>query len=347
MKIWLKSNNPEGQAASRIIVSLANRLTDSHDTKITYSTNAKNRIVRILRRVGASLADIRHVLNADTVIVHTALTVNLLSIVAAKLMRRRVVAIAWDIYPHSFDFPHQRLPLPLWLLLKWIETCLFKIVDRVVVPTADYQEAPILRDLSNISILPIWPTVEAEPPVEPANDGVLSIVFGGQINPIRGVESALERIASATKETVVAHIFSQDALTEPSGGWPDNLRIKMHSFTSPKTYRELAKSMDAGLVSLHEKFPLPALPSKLNEYVLFGIPVIYVGPELFALESLIVETGVGVVLKTEIPSRDIAHTVRTIRSGFVKSQYSFIGKITPCEKCLTDIFLETSILGQS
>ncbi|RRQ19887.1 glycosyltransferase [Guyparkeria sp. SCN-R1] len=111
------------------------------------------------------------------------------------------------------------------------------------------------------------------------NNGELHIVFGGQLEPGRGVD-VLVRLAKRLKEerqSVYMHVFGDGRLRDlvvKEAGNEHGSRLIYHGKVSRDEYLEFIRDLDVGLVITVPGVSVPTFPSKVIDYFVAGKPVL-------------------------------------------------------------------------
>ena len=299
---------------------------------------------RLRRKLAAFLPTpglVRRLRAVDVLIVHTFLVMCTAEILIARFLGLRICAIYWDTYPDSFRNPWgDRWAVTLWPM-GLLETVLLRRCDVILPPSEDYRPAlDRLGVADRIHTLEMWPFDDLRPvqPRETVSDTV-RIVFAGQINPIRGLESACEALSKASSHgPIELHVFGT-----PTEGIPANqtesLKIIQHGRHPHESLSESLPDFDFGLVSLHPDFDCAVFPSKTLSYLAAGLPVLYLGPKLPAYERFLKETGCGVAPDADAMP-DLAAERDRLRPALAEAQLRAIHRLEIDE---SDI---TAILGQ-
>ena len=258
----------------------------------------------------------------------------------AKLLRKRVVAIFWDVYPGSFVGVGRGMNLFAQKLYTFLETGLLKVCDKVLLPSTDYQAHAQSIGLSNTEILPLWPFTVPQKPLtalrEPSGDKVLHIGFAGTVNPLRGLPEAILNLARSADCHIHMHLFTATAVEIPSDAQPKNLTLTHHGFINQNVLVETLRTLDAGLVCLSKAYLEPAFPSKIVSNICSGIPIIYSGPKALGLSKFLKRHNVGMTVgNTE--HTGLYEAIRSIKHSFTASQKSAITELSLNEDKLDKI----------
>lgn len=260
-------------------------------------------------------------IEADVLIVHTALMMCAAEILLARLMGRRICAIYWDTYPDSFRRPWGNRPAHILAAMGALERFLLRRCDLILPPSTDYM--PALERLGvadRVHVLPIWPFTETFPARrERPGTGPVRVVFAGQINLIRGLDHACRVLSNAARHhPVELHVYGDlKGWTPPE--LDEGFSIVTHGRVPQASVSAALPDFDFGLVSLHPDFDCAVFPSKTASCITAGLPILYVGPELPAYSRFLQDTGVGATITLE-ETFDLAEASRRYRAHLPAAQ---------------------------
>jgi len=323
------ANGNANQTTGRLFTTLARRLSERNQVQLRLRQFPRGVFRKLPALLRTELANCQSVLKSDRLIVHSSLSLSFLTMVVARCTGRPVIAFIWDFYPESSQqYGSLRNPL-LILLYRMSERFAYRMCERIFVPSADYARFPALKGFRGIEVMPLWP---CDPLLEPVrrkpSDRTLRIVFAGQINLIRGLPQSIERLARSWRSQVWIEIFSTSPPGEELGRAAErcaNLRLVHHGFVPPDELPRRLRNSLFGLVSLDRSFSLPAFPSKILTYLAAGIPVIYDGPRMPALETALYDAGVGLSL-ADLTAFD-EDALDTFLAEFPAARNAFIASI--------------------
>ncbi|MFJ6131746.1 glycosyltransferase family protein [Janibacter terrae] len=328
-KLLLLCNGSPAQTTAKLFTALAERTrADGHEPTLVLRAYPQGIMAKIRTLLTGEWATWRHLVNSSTLIVHTAMSLSLPSIVIAKITGKRVLGFVWDLYPESTRAAGNiSNPLALWLYAR-TEFLGYLLADHLVVPSHDYTAALPQRFRSKCIELPLWTSQDFATPKSHNHGDTLNLAFAGQINGLRGLTASVARIIDGVQPSKTRlHVFSKDP-TPPDlekmvqhGG---DLTVENHGFVDPKTLQAMLEDMDAGLVALDSRFTLPAYPSKITTYISAGIPVIYTGPSMPALEVMLRSTGVGISARDGVDLTQI----RQLKDSFSEAQARYTQQIS-------------------
>lgn len=301
MRLLMLCNGNETQTTgilfSDLVEVFKSRGIDSSLELRSFPRGVPRKLVALLARVVTSWA---RVSNVDGVVVHSALSLSLPEMVSARLQRKPVISFVWDIYPASTKVAGNISNPALLAVYSLTERLGYFLSTRVLVPSADYTKwIPGAPD--KVAVYPLWPRSEireCRPLVPRAGK---RIVFAGQINKIRGLDFAVEKLGEAFPgEKISLDVYSRDELPESLTGLEDRsegiLTVRRKDFVPPDVLIRLLGDYDFGLVPLDPEFALPSFPSKLLTYLSAGVPIAYHGPQLRGVSDLLRRHNLGLDL---------------------------------------------------
>lgn len=310
LRVLMLANGGANQTTGRLFTTLAESLSTRHQTRLQLRQFPRGVFRKVLVLMKSGLTNCRLVARSDILIVHSSLSLSIAEIFFARLINRRILAFIWDFYPDSSRIHGNiRNPILLWLYQK-SEKLAYGLCEQTFVPSEDYARYPALAGVRNIEIVPLWPCDPLLAPIgRRLEKGAFSVVFAGQINALRGLPRSIERLARSRSAEVRIDVYSVSPpslefsrLTERC----PNLTLVHHGFVPPAELPERLRQSLFGLVSLDASFALPAFPSKILTYLAAGIPVIYDGPPMPALERTLRNTRVGITLADLVAMDDAA-----------------------------------------
>lgn len=253
----------------------------------------KNRNVEVIQQSSTVRIwkSITQIFNTEIIIVHSSLIKSGLEIVLAFFLRKKIVAFIWDVYPVIIKGERYN-PKILRRIADFFEACLLKMCRLIIVPSEDFLS---IDYLNNAQILNFWPSfslIDVSPiDTKKINADKIRIIFSGQINPTRDLESAINHINKITNGNFEFTVASGDPL-------PDDLSkhdsIKYVGYLNETDLKFELLNNDFGLICLSKNLDTPGFPSKIFDYLKTGLPCFYYGPLLKSYISTIESTGVGI-----------------------------------------------------
>ncbi len=282
-----------------------------------------------------SLARLRAIWSADIIVVHTSVLFFAAEILGARLLGKRVKSIFWDSYPASFTVL-KPISLRTRLLCPYrlCEAELLRLCHQVLLPNSDYDRAVASMGVMHTAYLPLWPTVARTMPDRDQcrhSDGAIHVAFTGAANPIRGLQNAINILLQHTQTPIVLHLYGRQFPQLETDRGPGKITIRHHGFVAPDILATQISKMDAGLVSLHPEFDLPAFPSKIVSYISTGLPILYVGPQQPALQHFLESTNIGLVARSEIVA-NLGAALLAIRQTLIPAQAKALNELDLTEE---------------
>jgi len=237
------------------------------------------------------------IISSSCIVVHSPLTLSLFHLILFKILRKKIVAIVWDVYPwHLNSLSPFKKSIKI-RIIDFIEPFLFNICTSLVVPTSDFLNS---RYLVNAKVIPFWPRYASSlhcqsPVISSHSRSVIEIVFCGQIGPTRDLVAAYNKIRSIAEFKFRLHVFSNDVLPDALQGYSN---VAYSSYISSENLSFLMSSYHLGLISLSPSFDAPAFPSKVFDYLVAGLPCLYHGPPMPDYVSLLKDHNVGLDITT-------------------------------------------------
>lgn len=281
-----------------------------------------NRFVKIIFHFLWDMRGWPQVIRADALIFHSYMAIWTPTILLAKLLRKRIIVLHWDVYPTTID--GQRIGGPLSPVLDRLESFCVMISDRVVVPSEDF--TPHIRH-QGLKILPLWPSgIVSAPPVRKVrkHEYPIRIAFAGQALITRGLPNAIKRLGMERHQRFEIHIFAPTAPEKALSDLAENVSVHYAGYLGRNELADSLAGMDLGLISLHPGMGQAGFPSKVFDYVAAGLPVIYTGRPLPAFCAMIERVGVGFALGKD--AVDWACTLDRLVAGMPEATRRFLGE---------------------
>lgn len=328
-----------GYLLSALKRAIVTREGDEQTCHISYFNLGGGVRKKVLHFFLPNLARTLETFRCDTLIVHTSVIFSLGHILLAKILRKRVIAIFWDVYPGSFVGVGRGMGAFAQKVYTFLETGLLKMCDKVLLPTTDYENYTKTIGLSNTEIFPLWPFTTQQTPftsLREPSDKILHIGFAGTVNPLRGIEAAILKVANHSDCHVHMHLFTAKPLALAVESLPKNLTLTHHGFIDQNVLVETLRTLDAGLVCLNKAYLEPAFPSKIVSNICSGIPIIYSGPRGVALSKFLKKHNVGITVEDK-ESGSLYEEIQSIKHGFAAAQASAIMELNLNEVKLDQI----------
>jgi len=321
-RLFLIVNGIKGQTTVTLFESLAAKLAERHDVELVTTKRYASKLAMLLEPRRDYLSK---VWSSDTVIVHSPVVTSLQEVVLASVLRKRIIAVVWDLYPESIVYLKGTRLTRALKLYGLIEDFLLRRAHKLIVSNKDYSRHPSIARFRNVQEFTMWQSHSRQLPVaRRETDGPLQIAFAGQINHIRNPYNAVLQLIRATTRPIVLHVFSPDPfLLDGQEPLPrERVTIVEHSFLPEAELAARLNQFDAGLVSLDPSFPLPAFPSKMFSYVDAALPILFYGPERSAVHEFIADTGVGLSLGPQT-AHPIDDNILALKDDFDEARRRF------------------------
>lgn len=274
-------------------------------------------LAKLITNVRANLARLPAISGADCIVVHSYASLSMLSIVAARILGKKVFVFNWDVYPTTISGIRRggllrRIADELEGLALGLATC-------VIIPSSDFRTYVTHRNLVE---LPLWPSLAVQPFEGAKSTDVIKIAFAGQADPTRGLDKAIRHICERSKANLQFHIFSSghrlpvDPVVDKS-----RCEIIYYDPMSREMVQKTLANMNFGLISLHPELDQPGYPSKVFDYIAANVPILYFGRPLDAFTDAIEESKIGVVLRGDV---DLNETYRAAMSNWVERRDMFL-----------------------
>lgn len=328
-RVLLLCNGTAQQTTGRLFSEMALRLSRHHAVNLQLRSFPQGIRHKIIPLLTTELQNCRRIFSSDVIIVHSALSLSLLSMICAKLLRRKIVAFIWDFYPQSTRIAGRiRNRILLWAY-GVTEAWAYRLADVIYVPTADYASYEALHGNRNVCQLPLWPCDPLQSPSGGMSaPDVVHLTFAGQINAIRGLEKSMEALLSRNSGKIVLHLFSKNSAPEALArlaAADGNLEICHHGFVDALILQNMLGRMDFGLIAIDQSFQLPAFPSKALAYLAAGLPIVYDGPRMKGLESVLDDYKIGMTLR-QFSQMNNAQ-LKAWRAGFIDRRDRYMDRI--------------------
>lgn len=291
-----------------------------------------NPLAKLRANIWANISRIPLILRSDCLIVHSYASLSLISMIVARLARKKVYVFNWDVYPTTINGVGSSGFFRK--LADKAEPLAVSLATNVVIPTSDF--IPFVAH-SNLAQLSLWPSIEQRPFKGQNPAEVIKIAFAGQIHATRGLAQAFKAIADSSRNRVQFHIFSSGAkLPDADVLELKNCDLIYYDALPRELLQEKLDGMNFGLISLHPQFDQPGYPSKVFDYIAANLPVLYFGRPLPAFTKKIEDAGVGLVVgHSEV---DLASEYDRIMDGWERHRDAYIGMVSLNEERLMSVF---------
>ena len=247
---------------------------------------------------GFSLDLCRKIKKNDVIILGGPIFLQTILILFIFLCRKKIVFLVWDTYPVCINGVPFGNPLKIKIQI-WGEWLVKNLVDLFVLPSADFMEA--FSDTKSV-VIPFWPLKVVDNVIEKtgsenkfSNESrAIRVLFCGQNNFTRDLNSCYSMLKDCFDFEFDLLIASD---TAPDSEILENPDVSFLGYLSTSELAAVAADADIGLITLNEGLDNPAFPSKIFDYVRYGLPIVYFGPKLDAYENIILNHLGGYVLK--------------------------------------------------
>lgn len=330
-KIVIVWSGPEDGTSANLFKALGRAAGVSNE--IRYSPNMVME-GGIFKKVFANLRNnfgrIPDIIWSDGIVVHSYAALSIVSIILARLFRRKVIVFNWDVYPITISGKRRSGSLPR-RMFDYLENIAIKLATRIVVPSEDFRGHVSHK---NLTVVPLWPSIPIiDVDIQAPIDHAIKIAFVGQIDVTRGLGDAFQFILAACKsDPVEFHIFSsgqrlpdsEAKVLEQIPGWS----ATYYPFTPRDQLVKKMREMHFGLISLHRGLDQPGYPSKSFDYIAGNLPILYFGRELRDYCGIIEKYQVGSVLRSGC---DLRQLYKSLKQDWDKKRDAFLGhtQLTP------------------
>jgi hypothetical protein len=327
-RYFMVSNSFPEQTTARLFAALqAGLIEHGHAAELDVRVLPSGIVPKLRYLARFEWRNLPRVRHSDVFVTHSPASLSVVTSLLARLLGKRVMTFVWDVYPESTKVAGTPLGR-IWLTGYWLAERLgFLLSHAIVISSEDYR--PLLRRWDRwLLVMPLWPCDPVRPirAGAPAVDPVLRLAFAGQVNSIRGLDTGVGEILRLwTGECVELHVFSADSCPAPLqalAAVDPRFRLVEHGFVEADRLPGHLADLDIGLSCLDPGFALPAFPSKVMAYVGAGLPVLYSGPRLGALEDLLQCHSLG--LSTGSLDRLTPQDVVELRVRFAASRDEFL-----------------------
>lgn len=296
-RVLLLCNGGSDQTTGKLFMAMEAKFQKVHCTTLRLRSFKRGVFAKLPELVKTEWRNMRDISKHDVLIVHSSLSLSIFSMLLARLFNKTVIAFIWDFYPASAKYVGNIKSPILLCCYAFFENLAYRLAHRIYVPTEDYANFSAIANFKNVQILPLWPDGSAPSPIAKDKGEKLDLAFAGQVNAVRGISDTLSRISNLTVREINFHLFSKDHVPHELNKQSESnkkINIQYHGFLSSQELLNHLQMMNYGIVSLAHNFNLPAFPSKILTYLSAGIPVIYDGPAMPALEKMLINNGLGV-----------------------------------------------------
>lgn len=244
----------------------------------------------------------------DAVVCNTVPPVVLPAIVAlaSRLRGQSFVYQCMDLHPEIGRLTGEFANPLVFRALRWIDTCSMRSAAAVVVLSEDMRRAVLARDPSlernTVVINNFSPRADEAgmAPLPPAPDGVVRVVFTGNLGRFQGLETIVGAMAHLGPQDRVQLVLMGDGRARQQIAeqvadlsLPPGSEVTLLPHGSPGEARALMRSAHVGVVSLIPDLVRYAYPSKTATYAEQGLPMLVVCEGDSELAEMIRSEGLG------------------------------------------------------
>jgi glycosyltransferase involved in cell wall biosynthesis len=249
----------------------------------------------------------------DVVSVSTSpqVTLGWAAALACKVKKIKLVYHCMDIHPEIGAISGEFSNPIVFKILRILDNFTLKHSAKVIVLSSDMQKSLVERNYGNTDNINIinnfaLSSTEEAPPEELnvikllKRDGILRLLFAGNVGRFQGLENLIVAFNSLDKGTHLELVFLGEgkALLELKKiALHPNIKFIPHMPISHA--KIIMKNADFGIVSLENKVINYAYPSKTITYLEQGLPILALVESGTELSNMINEEGVGFTVEND------------------------------------------------
>ena len=319
-KILILYNGLENGTSARLMKKLADFISGKHYVSIS-SNRYRKGVYKIIDIAISMLRPLPRVVMSDVVICHSYATLSFTSILLAKILRKKVLIIAWDVYPISIN--GDKLNKSIYRsLFDGVEKGIYFLADKIILPSSDFEK---WFEGYETKIISLWNTFEVRPikakkfnPEDP-----IKVVFAGHIDETRGIFEFFNLVSDKYRNKFIFHHAGSGDVA--SRCEIEAMEYVSHGNLNISELEVLLGEMDMGLVSLNPHLDQPGFPSKTFDYLAQGLPVLYFGPKLDGYLSAIKGTYINASASN---AEDIGRKLKLVLSELEERRNDFYATTT-------------------
>lgn len=231
-----------------------------------------------------------------------------------KKKAKKVVYDAHEDLPRQIKhkpYLNSYLKTILSVIAEWKENNAAKKFDYISVATEFIRKRfeKINPNSIDINNFPIWG--ELEKPVQ-WQDKQQAICYVGSITAIRGIREIIEALGQTSDiELLLGGSFNQESLEQEMKAHSAWKKVQFFGFIHRDKVKEVMNNSIAGMVTLHPTVNYKdALPVKLFEYMMAGIPVI--SSNILLWQKIVDDSKCGICVDPMNP-KEIAEAIEYIK----------------------------------
>jgi hypothetical protein len=328
--LMIYSGPSEGTSAI-LFKELGKVASEQIEVKFAPNTLIKGGILqKLLYNISDNIRRIPLIVWSDGIILHSYSALSMISIIIARLLRRKVIVVNWDVYPTTIA--GRRRPGVLRKLADYLERLAIKLSTRIVIPSEDFRNFVVHPQ---ITVVPLWPSAKPMATVERPKDGPIKIAFVGQIDVTRGLSQAVQAIGENSAHRLEFYIFSSDARLEHNPTLEiENCSLTYYPHLPRDQVLDQIRHMHFGLISLHQDLDQPGYPSKTFDYLAANVPILYFGRPLEHFCNSLEAFNVGRVYQ---PGDDLREIYDKIMAGWASNRNAFLEYTSMNKEKITSI----------
>jgi glycosyltransferase involved in cell wall biosynthesis len=289
----------KGGTSSNLFDELVEVLREHQDVRVSQpNISFKNMMLKMTSTLMQNLRVIRHLFWADVIILHVYAVAWAPTIIAARILRKKVIIFQWDVYPITINGKRFNKGIAR-RAADWLENSLLRLATALVVPSQDF--LPYVNARKVAAIIPLWPQRQITSLThlfrhigkEPVQIG-----FAGQINQTRGIDEFINEFRRTPRCQIHLHVFSGQHITLIDE-MPTNVQVTEHGYLHRVELQKVLRTMHFGLLCLSVHLDQPGFPSKTHDYLSAGLPILYFGKSLPAFTEPLVAARLAVPLSFE------------------------------------------------
>lgn len=232
--------------------------------------------------------------------------------VGAKLVRKGKKVI-YDVHE---DIPRQILSKP-YLKIQKIKSLISALFEKYenrkarkfshIVTATDFIKNRFLEINPNTEAVKNYPVTDELKMEIDWNKKKNQVCYIGSLSKVRGIEEMVKALRYTTHQLHIAGKFNTEQLQNEISNLPTWQNTVFHGFIGREELKKILSESKAGLVTLHPTINYKnALPVKMFEYMLAGIPVIASNIPLW--EEIVIQNQCGICVNPLEP-KEIADAI--------------------------------------
>ena len=200
--------------------------------------------------------------------------------------RTRFVFNMQDIHPKVlFDHGYINHPILKWLMLQMEDTC-YRAAHSFIVYSAGNKNYLLQKGIEKkISLIPNWIDINSTIPsskidlssTSKKNDQKFALSYIGSMEESQGLELIVEAAGLVKNENIVFHLAGDGPVKPILASMIREKKLHnifLHPVQLHDHYAQFIESADVCLLPLSKQAPLPTVPGKLPEFMVYGKPIL-------------------------------------------------------------------------